>query len=148
MYISWNITGKDLLIVFIITFYQERLDQFLPFKPSRSYLLRCQIYGKFQTIYDKSRYKLTKKLNRSSILYKINSFLFRISSPTRNAEISSAKTLRLNSFGGQITIDSLDDIHFETSSNVSAAISCTIEHTFMRYIKNAFNSISKKNLCL
>jgi len=42
----------------------------------------------------------------------------RISSPTRNAEITSAKALRLNSFGGRIDVDSLNDIIFDASKIV------------------------------
>lgn len=39
----------------------------------------------------------------------------RISSPTRNAEINSAKTLRLQSFGGRVVVESLSDIYFITT---------------------------------
>ena len=46
---------------------------------------------------------------------------FRISSPTKNTEITTAKMLKLNSFGGEITIKSLEDIRLETS-NVSLTL--------------------------
>ena len=39
----------------------------------------------------------------------------RISSPTRNAEITSAKTLKLNSIGGEVSIEALNDLHFEAT---------------------------------
>ena len=43
------------------------------------------------------------------------SIFLRISSPTRNAEITSAKTLKLNSIGGEVSIEALNDLHFEAT---------------------------------
>ena len=68
---------------------------------------------------------------------------FRISSPTKNTEITTAKMLKLNSFGGEITIKSLEDIRLETS-NVSLKYS-QIQLRQNRMIYNGYEFQSKPN---
>lgn len=60
----------------------------------------------------------------------------RISSPTRNAEITSAKTLKLNSIGGEVSIEALNDLHFEATK-----ISLNSNHI---YIPNILGEQNKR----
>ena len=65
--------------------------------------------------------------------------IFRISSPTRNAEISSAKTLKLNSGGGEVSIEALNDLKFDASKVKSDLIENLNKLIFMQKIIGIFN---------